>query len=103
MQTFLSRYNSDDADCVVRVIPQLIQQPQPEMRGAIQASMLKYVPMLELERKKKLLILINYHEDAQDSIDWLRDTGASVLAEKLGFEKVTFHTAEYSFLLKNGN
>ncbi len=103
VQTFLSRYNSDDADCVVRVIPQLIQQPQPEMRGAIQASMLKYVPMLELERTKKLLILINYHEDAQDSIDWLRDTGASVLADKLGFEKVTFHTAEYSFLHKNGN
>lgn len=103
VQTFLSRYNSDDADCVVRVIPQLIQQPQPEMRGAIQASMLKYVPMLELERTKKLLILINYHEDAQDSIDWLRDTGARVLAEKLGFEEVTFHTAEYSFLLKNDN
>ena len=63
--------------------------------------MLKYVPMLELARKKKLLVLINYHEDAQDSIDWLRDTGASVLAEKLGFEKVTFHTAEYSFLITN--
>lgn len=101
VQTFLSRYNSDDADCVVRVIPQLIHQPQPEMRGAIQASMLKYVPMLELARKQKLLILVNYHEDAQDSIDWLRNTGASMLAEKLGFEEVTFHTAEYATFLKN--
>jgi len=101
VQTFLSRYNSDDADCVVRVIPQLIHQPQPEMRGAIQASMLKYVPMLKLARKQKLLILINYHEDAQDSIDWLRDTGASMLAEKLGFEEVAFHTAEYATFLKN--
>lgn len=62
--------------------------------------MLKYVPMLETTRKKKLLLLINYHTDTQESIDWLRDTGAGIRAEKLDYEQVTMHTAEYSLHLK---
>jgi hypothetical protein len=103
VQTFLSRFHSGNADCVVRIIPQLVQQQQIELRGAIRASMQKFVPMVEVTSKKKLLLLVNYHEDARETIDWLREEGSAQLADKLGYEEVTGHFAEYSFLIKNGN
>jgi hypothetical protein len=101
VQTFLSRFHSGNADCVVRIVPQLVQQQQVELRGAIRASMQKFVPLVEVANKKKLLVLVNYHKDAAETVDWFREEGFKQLADQLGYEVVTGQFAEYSFLLKN--
>ncbi len=101
VQTFLSRFHSDNADCVVRIVPQLVQQQHVELRGAIRASMQKLVPMVEVANKGKLLVLVNYHKDAREIVDWFQEEGFAQLAEKLGYDTVTGQFAEYSFLLKN--
>ncbi len=82
VQTFLSRFHSGNADCVVRIVPQLLQQQQVELRGAIRASMQKFVPMVECTSKKKLLLLVNYHEDARETVDWLREEGFATRVQK---------------------
>lgn len=98
VRTALSRLTSE-ADCVVRVIPQLVKQPQQELRGAIRASILKYVSKVPVKRKEKLLMLINYHTDASDTVDWLRKEGCMEIAHQSGYEKGYARLAEYSFLL----
>ncbi len=103
VRTFLSRFNSDNADCVVRIVPQLIRQQHVELRGAIRTSMQTFVPMIEVANKKKLLVLANYHKDARATVDWLREEGFAELADKLGYGEVTGQFAEYAVLLKNDN
>ncbi|QDV25725.1 hypothetical protein [Aureliella helgolandensis] len=100
VQTFLSRFHSDNANCVVRILPQLVAQERVGLHGVIRASMLKFVPTVDVSSKKRLLVLGNYHTDASETIDWLRTEGFGRLADKLGYDEVTDQFAEYSFLLK---
>lgn len=52
---------------------------------------------------KKKLLLVNYHEDARETVDWLRAEGFAQLADRLGYEEVTGHFGEYSFFFKKDN
>lgn len=100
VQTMLSRLASYDSDCVVKVLPQIVEQPQRELRGAIRASISKYVPQVKAKSKRKLLFLIAYHTDASDTVAWLQEEGFSQMARQLGYETASGSFAEYGFLLK---
>lgn len=56
--------------------------------------------LVEVANKEKLLVLVSYHKDAQETVDWFREEGLAQLADKLGYDVVTGQFAEYSFLLK---
>lgn len=99
VRKFISCLKTDNANCIVKIVPQLVGSDR-RLPGVIRASVLKYIKQVDAPAKDKLLFEINYHREAKPLIEWLGDEGLQEIADQLGYSEATGHFAEYDFLLK---
>lgn len=96
IQTLLSNVVTGQADCVIRIVPRLTSDTKESLPQGIQASILRYVPKIDVPRHRKLIFVLNFESDAQRTVDWFSEKGAGELARQLNFENGYVNSARYS-------
>ena len=89
VRTFLSRLETDDADCVVVVKQKFSDEFDGRLPRAVTTSMSVFSRKLGLESRRKVKFVISTGLNGKKSMEWFLEKGASEMTKLMAFETWT--------------
>jgi hypothetical protein len=87
VRTFLSRFLTDNADCVVVIKPRFSNEFTSGLPRSIRTSMSVLIRQLQLENRHKVMFSFAYSQPQGESAkNWFIESGSREIQQFLGFE-----------------
>jgi RNA polymerase sigma factor (sigma-70 family) len=87
VRTILSRYLTDNADCVVRIVAPFMDQSADPLEPEVDQAIRTYVNSLRIKHKDRLFFRVAFKQAARKAVQRFEEKTSVKLATELGFKK----------------